>query len=116
MPSCLYPTYVTRAVGFADSTSKRSPDLRSDRHISFCNKFRATKQSTPSLPWGESLVEASNHRELVLLHGFRGVKGIVSFSNSRVVSQLFLAELFFSSLKGKKRKHKGNLLQCVVYR
>ncbi|MBA0874886.1 hypothetical protein Goshw_023552, partial [Gossypium schwendimanii] len=62
MPSCLYPTYITRAVGLADSTSKRLPDLRSDRHISFCNKFRATKQSTPSLPWGESLVEASNHR------------------------------------------------------
>lgn len=89
MPSCLYPTYVTRAVGSPDLRSDKLifTEESSDRHISFCNKFRATKQSTPR---GESSVEAWNHHELVLLH--------VSFSDSRVVSQLFLAELFFSSL------------------
>lgn len=121
---------VTRAVGFVDSASRRSKMRLWDRirlsprrkhwtdtsasARSLGRRVLRMKRSTPSLSWAGFFAEAWIHRELLGLIQVVSCQHleklrVLLFLDLRVVSLLFLAELFLVKFKGKyKRRKQGN--------
>lgn len=120
---------VTRAVGFADFAVRRSRmrlwDRKSlspprKRWIDTSVSARSSgprvlrmKRSTPSLPWEGFFVEAWIRLDLFgLIQAVSCLdlkeSRLLLFFGLRVVSQLFLAELFFSKSKVFRRRRQRN--------